>query len=55
VNDIRANAVEVAKFFQARCRLEGCFWCGLCQPTYADANQERLAHLDGHRRQEAGK
>jgi hypothetical protein len=54
VNDVRANAVEVLKLFNARCRLDGCGWHGTLQPTYADANAERLAHLDEHRRQEDG-
>ena len=50
VNDsIRANSVEVAKIFQARCRVEGCGWTGELRGTYQDANAERQAHLQEHR------
>jgi hypothetical protein len=46
---IRANSVEVAKIFQARCRVEGCGWAGKLPGSYQDANADRQAHLDEHR------
>ena len=51
---IRANAVEVAKIFQARCKLPGCGWAGELRGSYQAANSERQDHLAEHREQEAG-
>lgn len=48
--DIRANSVEVAKIFQARCRIEGCDWSGELAGSYQDANGDRQAHLEEHRK-----
>ena len=50
---IRANAVEVAKIFQARCKIEGCDWAGELLGDYQAANFDRQVHLEEHRRQEA--
>lgn len=50
---VRANAVEVARVFQARCRLDGCDWAGKPAGAYQEANAERQAHLEEHRRQAA--
>lgn len=47
--EIRANAVEVARLCQARCRVAGCGWTGELHATYQEANEERFAHLDWHR------
>ena len=53
MNEIRANSVEVAKIFQARCRIDGCGWAGELLGSYQEANAGRQAHLEEHRR-EAG-
>jgi len=53
VNVIRANAVEVAKIFQARCRIEGCDWRGELLGSYREANDARFEHLDWHRAEPA--
>ena len=50
---IRANAVEVFKIFQARCRIPGCGWTGELLGFYQEANQDRQAHLEEHRQEEA--
>lgn len=50
---IRANAVEVAKIFQARCRLDGCDWAGELLGSYREANDDREGHLEDHRIREA--
>ena len=47
---VRANAVEVAKIFQARCRIDGCGWSGELLGSYQEANSDRQAHLDEHRK-----
>jgi hypothetical protein len=55
--EIRANAVEVAKVGSSRqavCRIDGCDWHGVIYPAYQQANDERQAHLDWHRQQQAG-
>jgi len=46
---IQANAVQVAKFFQAYCRIEGCGWLGDQTDSYREANDARQEHLDEHR------
>lgn len=46
---IRANAVQVAKLFQAHCRIEGCDWLGDVTDSYQEANEARFEHLDEHR------
>jgi hypothetical protein len=51
---IRANAVEVAKIFQARCKLPGCDWSSELLGSYQEANGDRQAHLAEHRAREAG-
>jgi hypothetical protein len=51
---IRANAVAVARVFQAQCRLPGCDWRGDPKSSYEAANMQRTAHLDEHRAQEMG-
>jgi len=53
MTEIRANAVEVVKIYQARCRIEGCCWRGGLLGSYQEANGHRQAHLDWHREQEA--
>ena len=47
--DIRANAVEVAKIYQARCKIPGCGWSGELLGDYQAANADRQAHLQEHR------
>ena len=49
---IRANAVEVARIFQARCRVPGCPWTGGLRGTYQAANGERQVHLAWHQAHE---
>lgn len=51
---IRANAVTVAKIFQARCRIDGCDWTGQLHAVYQEASTDRQDHLDWHRYQEMG-
>lgn len=47
---IRANAVRVAKIFQARCQIAGCDWSGELTGSYQEANFDRQEHLDEHRK-----
>lgn len=47
--EVRANAVEVAKIFQARCKVPGCDWAGELLGSYQEANHDRQAHLEEHR------
>jgi hypothetical protein len=51
---IRANAVKVAKLFQAQCQIDGCDWAGELLGSYQEANIDRQDHLDWHRYQEMG-
>jgi len=52
VNVIRANAVEVAKIFQARCRIEGATG-GRTARLLPEANDARFGALDWHRAEPA--
>jgi hypothetical protein len=49
---IRANAVQVAKFFQAYCRIEGCDYLGDQTDSYQEADAAREEHLNEHRAEE---
>lgn len=51
---IRANAVRVAKIFQARCEVTDCDWAGELLGSYQEANGDRQAHLDEHRKAAGG-
>ena len=51
---VRAKDVTVAHVYQARCQRPGCSWSGELLGTYQEANGDRQAHLDAHRRQAAG-
>lgn len=50
---VRANSVQVAKFFQAYCRIEDCDWLGDQTDSYQEANDARQEHLDEHRKAQA--
>jgi hypothetical protein len=47
---IPATAVYVAKTFQARCTIPGCDFTGELLGSYQEANFDRQAHLDEHRK-----
>jgi hypothetical protein len=46
--DVPAKAVRVATIYQARCTL--CDWAGELLGSYQEANHDRQAHLQEHRR-----
>jgi len=46
---VTGKDVQVAKLWQARCRVHACGWDGELLDTFQAANQERQAHLETHR------
>lgn len=44
---VPAKTVVVLKYNRAECAV--CTWVGLFWSSYAEANAERMAHLESHR------